>query len=73
TTDALGIAFRRDGIPATTISIPTRYVHSPVEVLKISDALNASKLLTLALQKADEKLVNSLRARLIKGTNRANH
>ncbi|MFP3196642.1 MAG: M42 family peptidase, partial [Caldivirga sp.] len=71
--DALGIAFRRDGIPATTISIPTRYVHSPVEVLKISDALNASKLLTLALQKADEKLVNSLRARLIKGTNRANH
>jgi Cellulase M and related proteins len=61
TTDALGIAFRRDGIPATTISIPTRYVHSPVEVLKISDALNASQLLTLALQKADEKLVNSLR------------
>jgi len=58
---------------STTISIPTRYVHSPVEVLKISDALNASKLLTLALQKADEKLVNSLRARLIKGTNRANH
>ena len=66
TTDALGIAFRRDGIPATTISIPTRYVHSPVEVLKLSDALNASKLLALAVSEADESLVRSLRGRTLK-------
>ena len=66
TTDALGIAFRRDGIPATTISIPTRYVHSPVELLNINDALNAAKLLTEALARADEKLVQSLREKTIK-------
>ncbi len=66
TTDALGIAFRRDGIPATTISIPTRYVHSPVELLNINDALNAAKLLTEALSRADEKLVQSLREKTIK-------
>ncbi|BDR91392.1 M42 family metallopeptidase [Vulcanisaeta souniana] len=66
TTDALGIAFRRDGIPATTISIPTRYVHSPVELLNIDDAINAAKLLSGALSKADEKFVQSLRENIIK-------
>ncbi|GAB6946015.1 M42 family metallopeptidase [Vulcanisaeta sp. JCM 16161] len=66
TTDALGIAFRRDGIPATTISIPTRYVHSPVELLSIEDALNAARLLTEALSRADEKLIQSLREKTIK-------
>ncbi|MGC8569944.1 MAG: M42 family metallopeptidase [Caldivirga sp.] len=67
TTDAAGIAFRKDGIPASTISIPTRYVHSPVEVLKVSDALNASRLLTLVVQGAGEELVNNLRSKVIKG------
>lgn len=66
TTDALGIAFRRDGIPSTTISIPTRYVHSPVELLSIDDALNAAKLLRLALEGANEGLVRELRGRVIK-------
>ncbi|MGC8606936.1 MAG: M42 family metallopeptidase [Vulcanisaeta sp.] len=66
TTDALGIAFRRDGIPATTISIPTRYVHSPVELLSIDDAINAAKLLSEVLSRADEKFVQSLREKTIK-------
>ncbi len=66
TTDAAGIAFRRDGIPAATISIPTRYVHSPVEVLRVSDALNASRLLALVVQGANEELISSLRSRVIK-------
>ncbi len=66
TTDALGIAFRRDGIPATTISIPTRYVHSPVELLNINDALNAAKLLSESLSKANDRLIQSLREKTIK-------
>lgn len=66
TTDALGIAFRRDGIPATTISIPTRYVHSPVELLSIDDAINAAKLLSEALSRVDEKLAQKLREKTIK-------
>ena len=67
TTDALGIAFRRDGIPATTISIPTRYVHSPVELLNINDALNGARLLTEVLVRADERFIQELREKTIKG------
>ena len=66
TTDALGIAFRRDGIPATTISIPTRYVHSPVELLNINDALNAARLLAEALSRINEGFVKELRERTVK-------
>ncbi|WP_069806519.1 M42 family metallopeptidase [Vulcanisaeta thermophila] len=66
TTDALGIAFRRDGIPATTISIPTRYVHSPVELLNVNDAVNAALLLARALERADDKLISELREKSIK-------
>ncbi|MFB6489714.1 MAG: M42 family metallopeptidase [Thermoproteus sp. AZ2] len=66
TTDAMGIAFRRDGIPATTISIPTRYVHSPVELLRVDDALNAARLLAEALARADEGLVKELREKALK-------
>ncbi|MGC9153073.1 MAG: M42 family metallopeptidase [Vulcanisaeta sp.] len=67
TTDALGIAFRRDGIPATTISIPTRYVHSPVELLNINDALNGARLLMEVLARADERFIQELREKTIKG------
>ncbi|MFB6469890.1 MAG: M42 family metallopeptidase [Vulcanisaeta sp. AZ3] len=67
TTDALGIAFRRDGIPATTISIPTRYVHSPVELLNVNDAVNAAKLLAEALSRVNEEFVMELREKVIKG------
>lgn len=68
TTDALGIAFRRDGIPSTTISVPTRYVHSPVELLNVYDALNAAKLLAEALSRANEGLIMELREKVVKGS-----
>ncbi len=66
TTDALAIAFRREGIPSTTISIPTRYIHSPVELLDINDAINASRLLTEALTRANEDLIRELGERVVK-------
>ncbi len=44
TTDATIISLTREGIPATAISIPLRYVHSPVEMLAIEDAENTVKL-----------------------------
>ncbi|MFP3220095.1 MAG: M42 family metallopeptidase [Candidatus Marsarchaeota archaeon] len=59
-TDAQAIAFRRAGVPATTISIPTRYVHSPVEVLSASDALGAADLLAAALGELDSEVLKSL-------------
>ncbi len=36
-TDADGIAFSRDGIPTALLSIPQRYMHTPVEVVDVRD------------------------------------
>ena len=44
TTDATIIALNKEGVPAGTISIPTRYIHSPVEVLDLGDCVNATRL-----------------------------
>ena len=51
TTDAAAIAFTAEGVPAGVISIPTRYIHSPVELLDLRDALNSAKLLEKATRK----------------------
>jgi endoglucanase len=36
-TDAMSIELEKDGIPTGSISVPTRHIHSPIEVAKISD------------------------------------
>ncbi|MDD1694340.1 MAG: M42 family metallopeptidase [Methanoregula sp.] len=51
TTDATAIHLTKGGIPSTTVSIPTRYIHSPVEVLDIRDLEAAVQLLVAALKK----------------------
>ncbi|MGB9705571.1 MAG: M42 family metallopeptidase [Pyrobaculum sp.] len=66
TTDAMAIAFRREGIPAATISIPTRYIHSPVEVLNVEDAVNASKLLKAVLERTTPAVIDSFLDKRIK-------
>jgi endoglucanase len=47
TTDASAIALTKEGIPAAVVSVPTRYVHSPSEVLRLSDLEGVTKLLAL--------------------------
>ena len=44
-TDANAMQINRKGVATALISIPTRYGHTPVEVLSLSDAENAIKLL----------------------------
>ena len=51
TTDATAIHLTKGGIPSTTVSIPSRYIHSPVEVLDLQDLENSVKLLVAALKK----------------------
>ena len=51
TTDATAIHLTRGGIPSTTVSIPTRYIHSPVEVLDLADVEAGVNLLKAALKK----------------------
>ena len=49
TTDACAIQTTRAGVPAGCISIPTRYAHSPSEIVDYGDVLAAVKLLGIAL------------------------
>lgn len=46
TTDAKAMQISRAGMPAGCVSVPTRYVHTPSEMVDINDLINAVKLLT---------------------------
>lgn len=45
-TDANAIQITKEGVATGLVSVPNRYMHTPVEVIAISDLDNASKLLT---------------------------
>lgn len=50
-TDALTISFSRGGIPATTVSVPVRNIHTAVGMAHVQDIKNTIKLLELLLKK----------------------
>ncbi len=52
-TDASIIHLSREGIPAGVISTPSRYIHTPVTVLKMSDLEKSSQLIVRAIESAD--------------------
>ena len=43
-TDANPIQLTRGGVAASLVSVPNRYIHSPVEMLSLDDLSNAAKL-----------------------------
>jgi putative aminopeptidase FrvX len=50
-TDADAYHLSRAGIPTGLVSVPTRYIHTPVETLSLDDVENAVKLLVAATQR----------------------
>jgi len=50
-TDAARISLTRQGVPSGTISVPARYIHSPVGMISLKDAENSAKLTAAAIQK----------------------
>jgi endoglucanase len=44
-TDADAIHYSRGGVAAGLVSIPNRYMHSPNEMIQLSDVENAAKLI----------------------------
>jgi len=52
TTDATAISLTRAGIPAGVISVTTRYLHSPVEVLSLGDMESCADLIAHAVRTA---------------------
>jgi endoglucanase len=55
TTDAARIALTRQGVPSGTISVPARYIHSPVGIVNLADVENCAKLTAAAVQKIQEQ------------------
>jgi putative aminopeptidase FrvX len=65
TTDASAIQITKEGVPAGTISIPTRYIHSPIETLNMNDVVNAVKLLKAFTERLNKDWISkNLRIRL---------
>lgn len=54
TTDASAINLTKSGIPAGVVSIPARYIHSPVEVVDLNDVNTAVELITRATENVRE-------------------
>lgn len=50
TTDATAINLTKEGIPAGVVSIPARYIHSPVEVVDLNDIQWAIELIVKSLE-----------------------
>lgn len=50
-TDAEDIAFNREGIPTCLISIPLRYMHTPIEVVSLRDIERAARLIVNFVRK----------------------
>ena len=51
TTDGMVIQTTREGIPTGVVSIPSRYIHTPSEMVDFNDVQNCVKLITSFLGK----------------------
>ncbi len=59
-TDAYAIEISREGIPTILISTPSRYLHSPVEVVQPKDVERIGRLLAHFIAGLDESFVDEL-------------
>lgn len=50
TTDATAISLTREGIPSGVISVATRYIHTPVELLSLKDLRKTADLVVEAIK-----------------------
>lgn len=66
TTDASVIQLNREGVPTGVVSIPTRYLHSAVEMVDLNDVVNAIKLVKGFMESITSDWVRSLRGLEVK-------
>ncbi|MGN1402557.1 MAG: M42 family metallopeptidase [Bacillus sp. (in: firmicutes)] len=59
-TDSGSIHVTANGVPALSITIPTRYIHSHAAMLHKEDYENTVKLLTEVIKRLDREAVNSI-------------
>jgi endoglucanase len=53
-TDAAIIHLTRSGVPTGVIGVPTRYIHSPVELLSLKDIDTSAELLARAIEQVGD-------------------
>ncbi|AKG90862.1 Cellulase M [Geoglobus ahangari] len=54
TTDATAIHLTKSGIPTGVVSVPARYIHTPVEVISLKDLDQSAELVARALETAEK-------------------
>jgi endoglucanase len=59
-TDATDIQVVREGVPVAVVSIPLRYMHTPVEVVNANDVEQAVNLLYLFISEIDEDYMGAI-------------
>lgn len=59
-TDAYAIEISREGVPTILISVPSRYMHSPVEVIHPKDVERTGRLMAHFIAALDESFVEEL-------------
>jgi endoglucanase len=59
-TDAFSLQVATEGIPTMVVSIPLRYMHTPVEVVALKDIQRASRLLSEFIANLDIDFMNKL-------------
>jgi len=58
-TDAGAIHLAKTGVPTVPVSVPSRYIHSPVSMLSVSDFEHTVRLMTSTLQRLTPDVVRS--------------
>ena len=56
-TDAAGIQRARAGVPAVSVSVPGRYIHSPAALVSTTDFHHTARLVRAALENWDAKVL----------------
>lgn len=59
-TDAMALQIAREGIPTMVISIPLRYMHTPVEIISMKDVERAGRLLAEFINGLDADFMDNL-------------
>jgi putative aminopeptidase FrvX len=55
-TDADAFHVSRGGIPSAVVSVPLRYMHSPVEMVQLDDVENAARLIAAFVRRLEPRL-----------------
>ncbi len=54
-TDSGAIHLTREGVPAVTVAVPCRYIHSPASILNLNDLTNTVRLVAAALKRVERR------------------